>query len=205
MWGRELLAHGSLPRGNPYSYSAPDFRWLRHEWSSEVLMAAMFDTLGPIGLKLLKFACTAGTICFVASAESECGAPAMWQATILLVVALILAPVMQFRPQIFDFLVAVRDHRAAEPPQLAWFRAALACDSDRSGLEQSPRRIFRGHRRDGRLWSNCPACSRRPCQSRDRVAGSALLRLPPLPQHLPCVRFLSRPRAIPGIRSSARS
>jgi hypothetical protein len=104
MWGRELLAHGSLPRGNPYSYSAPNFRWLRHEWLSEVLMAAMFDTLGPIGLKLLKFACTAGTICFVASAESECGAPAMWQATILLVVALILAPVMQFRPQIFDFL-----------------------------------------------------------------------------------------------------
>ena len=104
MWGRELLAHGSLPRGNPYSYSAPNFRWLRHEWLSEVLMAAMFDTLGPIGLKLLKFACTAGTICFVASAESECGAPAMWQATILLVVALILAPVMQFRPQLFDFL-----------------------------------------------------------------------------------------------------
>jgi hypothetical protein len=76
MWGRELLAHGSLPRGNPYSYSALNFRWLRHEWLSEVLMAAMFDTLGPIGLKLLKFACTAGTICFVASAESECGAPA---------------------------------------------------------------------------------------------------------------------------------
>jgi hypothetical protein len=104
LWGRELLAHGSLPPGNPYSYSAPNFRWLRHEWLSEVLMAAMFDALGPIGLKLLKFACTAGTICFVASAESECGAPAMWQATVLLVVALILAPVMQFRPQIFDFL-----------------------------------------------------------------------------------------------------
>jgi hypothetical protein len=104
LWGRELLAHGSLPRGNPDSYSAPGYLWLRHEWLSEVLMAAMFDALGPFGLKLLKFACTAGTICFVASAESECGAPAMWQAAILLVVALILAPVMQFRPQIFDFL-----------------------------------------------------------------------------------------------------
>jgi hypothetical protein len=23
LWGRELLAHGSLPRVNPYSYSAP--------------------------------------------------------------------------------------------------------------------------------------------------------------------------------------
>jgi hypothetical protein len=105
LWGRELLAHGSLPHNNPYSYSAPGFPWLRHEWLSEVVMAAMFDTFGPLGLKLLKFACTAGTICFVASAESETGAPVTWQAAILLVVALILAPVMQFRPQLFDFLL----------------------------------------------------------------------------------------------------
>ena len=63
LWGRELLAHGSLPRGNPYSYSAPGFLWLRHEWLSEVIMAAMFDKFGPFGLKLLKFTCTAGTIC----------------------------------------------------------------------------------------------------------------------------------------------
>ncbi len=104
LWGRELLAHGSLPHGNPYSYSAPGYPWLRHEWLSEVLMAAMFDKFGPFGLKLLKFACTAGTICFVALAESETAAPAVVQAAILLVVALILAPVMQFRPQLFDFV-----------------------------------------------------------------------------------------------------
>ena len=104
LWGRELLAHGSLPRGNPYSYSAPGFLWLRHEWLSEVLMAAMFDRFGPIGLKLLKFACTAGTICFIALAESEAAAPAIVQAVVLLVVALLLVPVMQFRPLLFDFL-----------------------------------------------------------------------------------------------------
>jgi len=104
LWGRELLAHGSLPRGNPYSYSAPGFLWLRHEWLSQVIMAAMFDKFGPLGLKLLKFTCTAGTICFIVLAESETGAPAFVQAAILLVVALILAPVMQFRPQLFDFI-----------------------------------------------------------------------------------------------------
>jgi len=104
LWGRELLAHGSLPRGTPYSYSAPGFLWLRHEWLSEVLMAAMFDKFGPFGLKLLKFTCTAGTICFIVLAESEAVAPAFVQAAILLVVALILAPVMQFRPQLFDFI-----------------------------------------------------------------------------------------------------
>ncbi|HEY9156453.1 hypothetical protein [Candidatus Binatus sp.] len=103
LWGRELLAHGSLPRGNPYSYSAPGYSWLRHEWLSEVLMAAMFDKFGPFGLKLLKFVCAVGTICFIVLAESETAAPAFVQAAILLVVALILAPVMQFRPQLFDF------------------------------------------------------------------------------------------------------
>ena len=104
LWGRELLAHGSLPSGNPYSYSAPGYPWLRHEWLSEVLMAAMFDQFGPLGLKLLKFACTAGTICFVASAESETDAPATLQAAVLLVLALIVAPTFQFRPQLFDFI-----------------------------------------------------------------------------------------------------
>jgi hypothetical protein len=104
LFGRQLLAHGSLPRDNPYSYSAPGFPWLHHEWLSEVLMSALFDRFGTAGLKLLKFVCTAGTICFIASAESETIAPALVQLSILLVVALILMPVMQFRPQLFDFL-----------------------------------------------------------------------------------------------------
>ncbi len=104
LWGRELLAHGSLPRVNPYSYSAPGFPWLRHEWLSEVLMGSIFDKFGPFGLKLLKFLCSAGTICFIVLAESETAAPALVQAAILLVVALILLPAMQFRPQLFDFI-----------------------------------------------------------------------------------------------------
>jgi hypothetical protein len=104
MFGRQLLAHASLPAINPYSYSAPGFPWLRHEWLSEVLMGWLFDTFGAAGLKLLKFICTAGTICFVASAESETDAPALVQISILLLIALILMPVMQFRPQLFDFL-----------------------------------------------------------------------------------------------------
>ena len=104
LFGRELLVHGSLPPNNVYSYSAPDFRWLHHEWLSEVLMSATFDRFGPFGLKLLKFLCTAGTVSFVVLAESETAAPASVQAIILVVASLIFVPSMQFRPQIFDFL-----------------------------------------------------------------------------------------------------
>jgi hypothetical protein len=102
--GRELVAHGSLPPTNIYSYSAPTFRWLHHEWLSEVILSSLFDRFGPFGLKLLKFICTAGTISFIALAESETGAPAAVQAIILIVAAMILVPSIQFRPQIFDFL-----------------------------------------------------------------------------------------------------
>src|SRR5271156_1199775 len=102
--GRELIARGSPASINPYSYSAPNFQWLHHEWLSEVIMSSLFDRFGPFGLKLLKFLCTAGTISFIVLAESETGAPAGVQATILIVAALILVPSMQFRPQIFDFL-----------------------------------------------------------------------------------------------------
>jgi len=105
LFGRQLLAHGSLPRNNPYSYSAPTFPWLHHEWLSEVLMGALFDKFGAAGLKLLKFACTAGTICFIALAEAETIASALVQLSILLAAALLLMPVMQFRPQLFDFLL----------------------------------------------------------------------------------------------------
>ncbi len=140
--GRELLAHGSLPPTNIYSYSAPTFRWLHHEWLSEVILSSLFDSFGPFGLKLLKFICTAGTISFIVLAESETGAPAAVQAAILMLAAVILMPSMQFRPQLFRFPRAVGNRRNALPPQLARHGAAVARDSDRRDLEQSPRRIL---------------------------------------------------------------
>jgi hypothetical protein len=104
LWGRELLAHGSLPRGNPYSYSAPGYLWLRHEWLGEVTMGALFNLFGPWGLKLFKFACSAGTICFMIMAMAETAAPVLAQIPILMIVPLMLLPAMQFRPTLFDFL-----------------------------------------------------------------------------------------------------
>ena len=165
LWGRELLAHGSLPHGNPYSYSAPGYPWLRHEWLSEVVMASMFDMFGPFGLKLLKFLCAAGTICFVVLAESETAAPAFVQAAILMVVALILAPLMQFRPQLFDFVALSAIIALLDPSQLAWFGVALDCDPDRRGLEQFSRWVFYRPRCARRLRGNYPPV-RHPCGPR---------------------------------------
>lgn len=127
LWGRELLANGSLPSTNPYSYSAPGYPWLRHEWLSEVMMAGMFDKFGPLGLKLLKFACSATIICFITTAESETAGSAVAQMLILLISALILKPALQFRPTMFDFvcvsatiaLLARHQRRGAAPLWIA--------------------------------------------------------------------------------------
>lgn len=104
-FGRDLIANGSWPANNVYSYSAPDFHWLHHEWLSEVLMAFLFGKLGVAGLKIFKFACSTGIISFLVLAEAETGALAISATVALFAAAIILVPSMQFRPQLFDFLM----------------------------------------------------------------------------------------------------
>jgi hypothetical protein len=102
--GREILAHGTLPDHNPYSYSAPDYLWLHHEWLSELAMGWAYGWFGIAGLKLLKLACVAATISFTAAAMGEAGALIGVQAMMLITVALVFAPMMQTRPQLFDYM-----------------------------------------------------------------------------------------------------
>lgn len=108
LWGHvffgNLILHARrLVEYDPYSYSVPGHRWLRHEWLSQSIMAAAYDAAGVIGLKLWKFACTAATIVFMAAAEGETGAPMMIQFGVLMVAAIALVPQMQFRPQLFTW------------------------------------------------------------------------------------------------------
>src|SRR5262245_26598708 len=54
-FGLDTLATHSLPASDPYSFTQ-DRAWLNHEWLSEVLMAAAYQPLGTLGLRLLKAA-----------------------------------------------------------------------------------------------------------------------------------------------------
>ncbi|MGH7781532.1 MAG: hypothetical protein ACREQR_17095 [Candidatus Binataceae bacterium] len=102
-FGRAVLAQGHLVLHDPYSYSAPGHPWLNHEWLAEVILAFIFDGLGVFGLKLMKLCLTAVTVAFVALAEGETAAPDLAQLVVLLLEAVIIAPNMQFRPQLFTF------------------------------------------------------------------------------------------------------
>ena len=102
-FGQDVLAQRHLIFYDPYSYSAPGHLWLNHEWLSEVLMAATYNAFGTVGLKLMKFACSAATILFLALALEETESPARVQFAILIAASTPLATHLQFRPQIFTF------------------------------------------------------------------------------------------------------
>jgi hypothetical protein len=78
--------------------------WHDHEWLSEVLLALCWSGLGVVGLKLMKLAATAATITLLALGAAETGAPIPLQLIVLTTGALAIAPMIQFRPQLFDFV-----------------------------------------------------------------------------------------------------
>jgi hypothetical protein len=102
-FGRAMLATFHLTLHDPYSYSAPGHLWLNHEWLSELLMGAIYNALGVVGLKLMKFSCSAAVILFLTRALAETDSPITPQLMILLAASVAIAPQMQFRPQIITF------------------------------------------------------------------------------------------------------
>src|SRR5260370_20227145 len=68
-------------------------------------MGELYNHLNVFGLKLMKLGCTALIMIFLAAAERETGAPTLIQFAILLVIALTIAPQVQFRPQLFTFVL----------------------------------------------------------------------------------------------------
>jgi hypothetical protein len=104
-FGQLTLAVGHAPVRNPYCYSAPGFRWYDPEWLAEALLALSFDTLGIVGLKLMKLGCTAVTVLMMALAAAETRVSVRIQLMVLTVAGVALIPMMQFRPQLFSFML----------------------------------------------------------------------------------------------------
>jgi hypothetical protein len=97
-----LQAHGLIIR-DIYSYSAAGYPWHNHELGFELLVAVVYNSCGIFGLKLLKLAFAAVTIILIAAAQAETGAGLTTQRWVLMLIALGLAPQIQFRPQLVSF------------------------------------------------------------------------------------------------------
>jgi len=100
-FGQEFIAKRHLIDRDPYSYAAAGRLWRDHEWLAEVVMAAVYNAAGVIGLKLWKFVFTALTVLLIADTEASTGAPPSIQQSVLLVPSVGLILQTQFRPQMF--------------------------------------------------------------------------------------------------------
>src|SRR5437660_12188568 len=72
-FGQAMLSAGHIVSRDQYSYAAFNHPWHDHEYLTEIIMAAIYDNTGVVGLKLWKFACVAATILFLVEALAETG------------------------------------------------------------------------------------------------------------------------------------
>ena len=103
--GQTTLHTGHIPRFDTYSYSAAGAPWHNHEWLSQVALAFFYAHLGVFGLKLLKLICSSILIIALAKGISATGAAARVQRLTLILSAVAISTQMQFRPQLFTFMM----------------------------------------------------------------------------------------------------
>jgi hypothetical protein len=103
--GQTTLRTGHIPRFDTYSYSAAGAPWHNHEWLSQVALAFFYAHLGVFGLKLLKLICSSILIVALAIGISATGAAARVQRLTLILSAVAISTQMQFRPQLFTFMM----------------------------------------------------------------------------------------------------
>ena len=104
-FGQTMLGTGHLIHTDVFSYTVAGRRWIDHEWLAEVAMALIYSSFGVIGLKLVKFLCAGAVMTLLALGLAETGAAIAAQFAALAAVALALIQQMQFRPQLFDYVL----------------------------------------------------------------------------------------------------
>ncbi len=131
--GEWIIAHGAVPRVDPFSHSMPGAPWTAHEWLSEILLTLAFRVGGWSGVVLLTGAAVASAALIVglSAARELRGLPLI--ATVALGLWLMTASLLA-RPHVLALplaaawgagLLAARDHGRAPPLGLAALMIAV--------------------------------------------------------------------------------
>jgi hypothetical protein len=121
--GQWILAHGAVPRADPFSYSFAGQPWVAHEWLSEVLMALAYRAAGWSGVALLTGA-AAATAVFVMARRAARDLSGVALLVLVALAALLVAPSLLARPHILalpllalwaDALFSAREADRAPP------------------------------------------------------------------------------------------
>ncbi len=104
-FGKEILQGGQLPLKNTYSYTAPDYPWINHEWLAEIIFYRLYSLTGSSGLIFLKVAFGGGIIWMLnRTVATKVSDP--WARFVALIwVMALLAPGFNVRPQMFTYLM----------------------------------------------------------------------------------------------------
>jgi hypothetical protein len=113
-FGLDALATHALPATDPYSFTQ-DRAWLNHEWLSEIVMAAAFQAMGPLGLRLLKAAIVVCTVALVWRAYRGTAWPAKLVATAWLAFGAV-HMIATVRPQLWSWVFTVAIARQMVTP-----------------------------------------------------------------------------------------
>lgn len=128
----DLIVHGGIPRRDPYSWTAAGSAWSAHEWLSEVVIYLVQSTLGYAGGVALFGGAAAAAVATMCALGRRFGVGRRTLVLLVLFGALLLAPFVTVRPQVFTWLLfasavfVLERHEAGErmpiwalPPLLA--------------------------------------------------------------------------------------
>lgn len=104
--GDWMLAHGAVPRVDPFAFTTGGMTWVPHEWLAEILLALAYRGGGWTGVVMLTAAAAAAGGFMLARALDRFVAPQLAYGMLLLVV-LTIVPSMLARPHILALPVMV--------------------------------------------------------------------------------------------------
>jgi hypothetical protein len=126
-FGIDMIRTHALPQIDPYSFTQ-DRPWINHEWLSEALMGAAWQTGGTAGLALLKACLGVLTLYVVWRAYRD--AEITWQIVATGIAVVVSAQILQtFRPQVWSIVaIALLAAHLQSPAALRpWWYFFLFC------------------------------------------------------------------------------
>ncbi|MFN8628318.1 MAG: hypothetical protein U0587_20385 [Candidatus Binatia bacterium] len=121
LFGRAMLASGTVVRTDTYAYTTAGQPWLNHEWLSQIVMAAVYSAAGAAGLLLSKFAVAVATVLLLLSEIRRRTPSVHTQAAVGVLAIAVLARGFSIRPQIFTYgftallLLILEEYRRGRP------------------------------------------------------------------------------------------
>jgi hypothetical protein len=102
-YGRDALTDGLSPT-TTYSFTAEGYRWINHENLAELFLATMIDTVGPVGLLIVKCLLGVGVIGLIMFVACRQGASLLSVCLLAMLVSTNLTYFWSTRPQLLSYI-----------------------------------------------------------------------------------------------------